>query len=1060
MHRIVTSYTSKTRNRAIQEFLLEFREREVLLVAPSRQAADDAVRNLVVERGAVSGVHRFTMASLALEIANPRLATTGTTIISGVAHEAMAARATERCRARAALRWFDPVARTPGFFRALAATISEIRANDIDPQRLGDSGPAGSDLAELIREYDAALKENRMADLAAIYGIAAGEFSRYRKMPLVLMDIHPASLLERRFIASLSESSPAAVATLHQRDQRAIEILQTIFRSIASPTPDERADALDRLRQNAFSLRAPASGKLDNSVGFRSASDESRECVEIARSILTAAAENDLRFDRIAVALRNPDLYQPLLEDALRRAGIPAFYTQGTKRPNPAGRAFLALLACASEGLAASRFAEYLSLGQVPDPEEPTEPKWVPVQGQLFAEAPVEPVRPPLADIVRAPQAWERLLVDAAVIGGSDRWERRLGGLDRELEKQINELRAEDETRLAQLERQRARLADLRRFALPLIERLARLPQFETWDRWLDALEELAAKSLRQAEGVLGVLAELRPMADIGPIALDEVREVLTHRLTFLRTETGERRYGKVFVATISEIAGLSFHTVFLPGLGEDIFPKRTFEDPLLLDDARRTISSDLTTQDGRVTDERLLFHTGAAAAERQLVISYPRMNLAQGRPRGPSFYAMEVVRSVTGRVPNLHELQRVAAESSESQAGWPAPRDPARAIDDAEYDLAAISQMLRMPIEAARGRGRYLIHMNENLARSLRTRAGRWRARWTEGDGIIDADAATLAILANQRIAARPYSATALQQFAACPYKFLLSAVHRLQPRDQVAALERLDPLTRGSLFHSIQFHLLSQLRSRDLLPITAANLAQVFEIADEVIDRTARLYQDDLAPAIQRIWEGEVEDVRWDVRGWIREMIQPEGTTAWTPRWFELSFGLPRNRDCDPASAKAPLDLPAGLHLRGSIDMIEERAGQLRVTDHKTGKAPAIPPVFTGKGEVLQPLLYARAAESLLHKPVESARLFYCTEKGGYRSLEVPVNDESQAALDRVIQTVDQYLETGFLPAAPREGACTWCDYQMICGPYEEVRTRRKPAARLEALQQIRKS
>ena len=41
----------------------------------------------------------------------------------------------------------------------------------------------------------------------------------------------------------------------------------------------------------------------------------------------------------------------------------------GTKVPDPSGRAFLALLACASEGLSARRFSEYLSLGQVPDLE-------------------------------------------------------------------------------------------------------------------------------------------------------------------------------------------------------------------------------------------------------------------------------------------------------------------------------------------------------------------------------------------------------------------------------------------------------------------------------------------------------------------------------------------------------------------------------------------------------------------------------------------------------------------------------------------------------------------
>src|SRR5262249_355442 len=154
------------------------------------------------------------------------------------------------------------------------------------------------------------------------------------------------------------------------------------------------------------------------------------------------------------------------------------------------------------------------------------------------------------------------------------------------------------------------------------------------------------------------------------------------HRLTFLRTEAAGRRYGKVFVTTISEAAGMAFETVFVPGFGEDIFPKRTFEDPLLLDDARKVISNDLALQDTRVAEERLLFHLAAAAAERTLSISYPRMNLAQARPRGPSFYAMEVVRAATGRVPNLQELHRMAAESSHSQAGWPAPRDPAVAVD------------------------------------------------------------------------------------------------------------------------------------------------------------------------------------------------------------------------------------------------------------------------------------------------------------------------------------------------------------------------------------------
>src|SRR5437773_7041909 len=68
----------------------------------------------------------------------------------------------------------------------------------------------------------------------------------------------------------------------------------------------------------------------------------------------------------MAVLLRAPEVYRSLLEVALRRAGVPAYFARGSARPDPSGRAFLALLDCALEGLSARRFAEYLSLAQVP----------------------------------------------------------------------------------------------------------------------------------------------------------------------------------------------------------------------------------------------------------------------------------------------------------------------------------------------------------------------------------------------------------------------------------------------------------------------------------------------------------------------------------------------------------------------------------------------------------------------------------------------------------------------------------------------------------------------
>jgi hypothetical protein len=66
-------------------------------------------------------------------------------------------------------------------------------------------------------------------------------------------------------------------------------------------------------------------------------------------------------------------------------------------------------------------------------------------------------------------------MVDASVIGGPDRWETRLDGLGEELHRRYRE--EEDEGERARLERRMASLESLRGFALPMIGRLAALPE-------------------------------------------------------------------------------------------------------------------------------------------------------------------------------------------------------------------------------------------------------------------------------------------------------------------------------------------------------------------------------------------------------------------------------------------------------------------------------------------------------------------------------------------------------------------------------------------------------
>src|SRR5438445_4189354 len=129
----------------------------------------------------------------------------------------------------------------------------------------------------------------------------------------------------------------------------------------------EEAEAND-LTQRAhylFSKGRPPERMRTGELVWFSAPGEGRECVEIARRILKEA-DRDVRFDEMAIVIRSPQQYVGLLEHALARAGVPAYFDRGTRRPDPAGRAFLAILSCAADNFSAKRFAEYLSLAQVP----------------------------------------------------------------------------------------------------------------------------------------------------------------------------------------------------------------------------------------------------------------------------------------------------------------------------------------------------------------------------------------------------------------------------------------------------------------------------------------------------------------------------------------------------------------------------------------------------------------------------------------------------------------------------------------------------------------------
>lgn len=1068
------------------------RTEEVLVVAHAPAAAHALVRGTALRTGGAFGWHRTTLARLAIEIASPVLAEDGLTPAAGLTLEALCARvvfARERARSLGRLQ---PIGQRPGLPRALARTLYELRLEGVSAGAIAAVSP---ELAELAGDYEAELGRARLADRALVLWTAARAVPAsghpHASLPLLLLDVEVSSSAARAFVAALSARAPEVLATVAQGDVRSRASLEAALG--ASPerpgTARPRAGSLGRLQEHLFGEPPAEEHSLGDDVEVLSAPGESRECVEIVRRVHAAAAQGT-PFDRIAILLRAPGVHRAHLVEALRRGGVPATFASGTVRPDPSGRAFLALLGCAAEALSATRFAEYLSLGEVPDADASGAPPPAPAAGQrwvppdeeaiaalpesaraVLAPAPLEgadaegvpathldPELPVSGGTLRAPHRWERLLVDAAVIGGRERWKGRLEGLGAELDADLADLEDPDDPNAVRLRRMREDLRHLSGWTLPLLDELGALPAKASWGEWIDALGALATRALRAPERVLSVLAELTPMSTVGPVGLAEVRQVLGRRLAELVASPPDSSEGRVLVAPVDAVRGMSFDLVFVPGLAERIFPPKIVEDPLLADADRAKIARALPTQEDRAQAERLALRLAVGAAERRIVLSYPRIDLENARPRVPSFYVLEVVRAAEGRLAGFEEVARRAGEASETRLAWPAPGRPEDAIDDAEFDLALLGDLVDRD-GTGDGRAHYLLGANQHLARALRFRARRWLKSWKSADGLVDPGEAAKAALAAHALGARSYSPTALQTFAACPYRFLLYAVWKLGPREVPEAIEEMDPLQKGSLVHEILYELLVALRAEDLLPVSPDRFEAASRHLERVVDVVAARTRERLCPAIPRVWDDEIAAVRADLREMLRRLSAEPG--GWVPWRFELSFGLKDRRPQDPASRVEPVPLACGIQLRGSIDLVERRAdGVLRVTDYKTGKVRADKGAVVGGGETLQPVLYALVVEALFpDHHVEEGRLYYCTSVGGFEERRVPLDAAARDAAALVGKTIGQALDEAFLPAAPAKDACKWCDYRPVCGPYEELRTGRKPQGRLAGLKALRR-
>lgn len=422
---------------------------------------------------------------------------------------------------------------------------------------------------------------------------------------------------------------------------------------------------------------------------------------------------------------------------------------------------------------------------------------------------------------------------------------------------------------------------------------------------------------------------------------------------------------------------------------------------------------------------------------------------------------------SAVVRSPVLDELQRVTGI------------EPVTGVDDrigSREDLqrhVADCDDRRAAIDRAGERGDISHEQTTRADRGLRCAGHRRQSDLTPHDAVLEPDTVADVYPASER---EPYSASRIERYVECGFKFFAEHVLEIEDPDDVTATP--DPLETGSYVHDVLERFYADLqRDDDGVDLSAYDpddlerhlLAVALEELEAAeFDYDGLFYERWLTELFAGLGDEEVNpyagsDLPHDApeRGLFATFLDEERSrrSDARPTWFETPFG-----DGLPDSETGPFDVerPDGstVSIRGYIDRIDRYSGEdgtrLTLYDYKTGYTPAM--TKTTGGTTFQLPIYLLAAGETLDVSLDDADLattYYKVRPPNDvyvpRGLESKFDSgaELRQFLDEVVPgwlgAIDDAIANGRFHTtllSEQEASCDYCDYRRIC----DVRHHRK--------------
>jgi hypothetical protein len=261
---------------------------EVLIIGATLGAANELARCLAQAKGASFGYHRMTLAQLASTLARPALTAQRTIPLGLLGIQAVANRAIHKLSEPGELGHYTKLTNGPGFARAIANVITELRLEQIEPDALARVLP---DLCPLLQAYERELADHGFADWPGVLRLAAIAATdpecghQILDLPTLLLDVPVTTASDLAVVRALSSRTPEMLVTVPANDAVTLARLRTGLAAEVvnlDSGPGSRSElklkeggSLLRLQRHLFNDVAPAPQvQIDDQVVIFSAPEK------------------------------------------------------------------------------------------------------------------------------------------------------------------------------------------------------------------------------------------------------------------------------------------------------------------------------------------------------------------------------------------------------------------------------------------------------------------------------------------------------------------------------------------------------------------------------------------------------------------------------------------------------------------------------------------------------------------------------------------------------------------------------------------------------------------